>query len=94
MTWLRAHAEVTITIHVFITQDGGTIDNEACVDPDNEVIESNEGDNCDTKSTPVVVLSPNLSVQKSGPSSADPPARPSPTRSRCPTSAMRTRPSR
>ena len=61
---------VKITIHVFITQDGGTIDNEACVDPDNDVIESNEGDNCDTKSTPVVVFSPNLSVQKSGPSSA------------------------
>ncbi len=90
---LAAGAEVEITIHVFITQDGGTIDNEACVDPDNEVIESNEGDNCDTKSTPVVVLSPNLSVQKSGPSS-EMPARPSRTRSRSPISAMPTRPSR
>ena len=61
---LAAGAEVEIMIHVFITQDGGTIDNEACVDPDNEVIESDEGDNCDTKSTPVVVLSPNLGAEE------------------------------
>jgi len=63
-------AEVTITIHVFVTQDGGPLDNEACVDPDNDVIEFNEGDNCETKTTEVVKFSPNLSVQKSGPSAA------------------------
>jgi uncharacterized repeat protein (TIGR01451 family) len=58
-------ATVTITIHVFITQDGGTIDNEACVDPDNAIVENDEGDNCDTKSTPIRKYAPNLSVQKS-----------------------------
>lgn len=56
---------VTITIHVFVTADGGVLDNEACVDPANAVIESLEGDNCDTKTTEVRKLSPNLSVQKS-----------------------------
>ena len=29
---------------MFITQDGGTIDNEACVDPDNEVIGEQRGE--------------------------------------------------
>ena len=33
-TWQPgARPRGTITIHVFITQDGGTLDNEACVDP-------------------------------------------------------------
>lgn len=61
---------VVITIHVFVTQDGGPLDNEACVDPDNDIVENKEGDNCDTKTTEIVKFSPNLSVQKSGPSSA------------------------
>lgn len=65
-----ATAVVTITVHVFVTQNGGPLDNEACVDPDNAVVESNEGDNCDTKTTDIVHFSPNLSVQKGGPSSA------------------------
>ena len=58
--------EVKITIHVFVTQDGGTLDNEACVDPDNAVTENNESDNCDTKTTVLRKFSPNLSVQKTG----------------------------
>ena len=43
--------EATITISVFITQDGGTLDNEACVDPDDAIVESIEADNCKTKTT-------------------------------------------
>ena len=58
--------EVTITIHVFITQDGGKIDNEACVDPDDAIVESDEGDNCSTAITGVTPpVSPNISVNKS-----------------------------
>jgi uncharacterized repeat protein (TIGR01451 family) len=62
---------VTITVHVFVTADGGTLDNEACVDPANTIVESDETNNCRTKSTQIVKLSPNISVQKtSDPSSA------------------------
>lgn len=44
---LPAGGQVKITIHVFITaQDGTTLDNNACVDPDNKIVESNENDNC------------------------------------------------
>ncbi|MCA1683902.1 MAG: DUF11 domain-containing protein, partial [Actinobacteria bacterium] len=59
-----ATATVTITIHVFVTQNGGPLDNEACVDPDNDIVETLENDNCDTKTTVVKKFSPNLSVQK------------------------------
>jgi uncharacterized repeat protein (TIGR01451 family) len=61
---------VTITIHVFVTADGGTLDNEACVDPtdpshpNGTIIESNEGDNCKTKTTTVLKLAPDLLVNK------------------------------
>jgi uncharacterized repeat protein (TIGR01451 family) len=58
-------ATVTITVHVFVTQDGGTLDNEACVDPANTIIESNEANNCDTKSSVVDVFRPNVAVHKS-----------------------------
>jgi len=53
-----------ITIHVFVTANGGPLDNEACVDPDNAVIESNESDNCSTKTTVVNKFSPDISIQK------------------------------
>ena len=53
-----------ITIHVFVTANGGALDNEACVDPDNAVIESNENDNCSTKTTVVNKFSPDISIQK------------------------------
>ncbi|MCF6376439.1 hypothetical protein L2K70_02380 [Nocardioides KLBMP 9356] len=58
-------ATATITVHVFITQDGGTLDNEACVDPDDAVVEELENDNCKTKTTAIRPFSPNISVQKS-----------------------------
>ena len=66
-----ADDKVTITVHVFVTADGGTLDNEACVDPADTIVESDELNNCDTKSTVVKKLSPNISVQKtSDPASA------------------------
>ena len=54
-----------ITVHVFITQDGGTLGNQACIDPGNQFVESDESDNCKTKTTVIKKYSPNLSVQKS-----------------------------
>ena len=57
-------AQVVITIDVFITQQSGTMDNEACVDPDNTIVESNETDNCETKSTQFLKFSPDLYVNK------------------------------
>ncbi|MFQ6170509.1 CARDB domain-containing protein [Oryzobacter sp. R7] len=62
---MAAGATATITVHVFVTQDGGTLDNEACVDPDDDIVETNEADNCRTKSTAVTTLRPNISVLKS-----------------------------
>lgn len=66
---LPAGGNVTITIHVFITaQDGTTLDNQACVDPDNKIVESNELDNCAELGTFVTgpqLMSPDLFVNKS-----------------------------
>ena len=59
------NATATITVHVFVTQNGGVLDNEACVDPDDEIVETDETDNCKTKSTPVTTFRPNISVLKS-----------------------------
>jgi len=43
---------VNITIDVFQTAEGGrSLDNEACVDPDDTIEESNEENNCSTAST-------------------------------------------
>jgi uncharacterized repeat protein (TIGR01451 family) len=56
---------VTITIPVFITADGGTLDNQACVDPNNTIVESNENDNCSTNVVPVTNKAPNLLINKS-----------------------------
>ena len=50
---LAAGGHVDITIHVFITADGGTLDNEACVDPDHVIDETSELDNCQTAITQV-----------------------------------------
>jgi uncharacterized repeat protein (TIGR01451 family) len=58
--------DVTITVHVFITADGGKLDNEACVDPDHQVQETNELDNCKTKTTEAQPeAKPNLNINKS-----------------------------
>jgi uncharacterized repeat protein (TIGR01451 family) len=50
---LQAGANTEIHIPVFITADGGTLDNEACVDPDHLIDETNELDNCKTAITGV-----------------------------------------
>lgn len=57
---------VTITVHVFITAESGPLDNEACVDPLNTIEETNELDNCKTKTTEVTPPpAPNLNINKS-----------------------------
>jgi uncharacterized repeat protein (TIGR01451 family) len=46
---LPAGEHVEITVDVFQTAEGGrSLDNEACVDPDNVITESNENNNCST----------------------------------------------
>ncbi len=52
---------VAITIDVFQTAEGGrSLDNEACVDPDDTIEESNETDNCSTASTSTTGDQPKL----------------------------------
>jgi uncharacterized repeat protein (TIGR01451 family) len=56
---------VVITVHVFITAESGTLDNEACIDPDHLIDETNELDNCKTKTTEVTPPpAPNLNINK------------------------------
>lgn len=57
--------QVTITIPVFITAESGELDNQACVDPANKIVESNENDNCSTNVTPVTAKAPDLLINKS-----------------------------
>jgi uncharacterized repeat protein (TIGR01451 family) len=54
---------VTITITVFVTAESGrSLDNEACVDPNNTIVESEEHDNCSTFSSPLKPKAPDLLV--------------------------------
>ncbi|MBA4180760.1 MAG: hypothetical protein C0506_09250 [Anaerolinea sp.] len=69
---LEPDQEVTITIEVFITQESGTMYNQACIDPDHLIDETSELDNCDVKTTNVGVTppapppaAPNLNINKS-----------------------------
>jgi len=58
--------EITITVHVFITAESGALDNEACIDPGHLIDETNELDNCKTKTTEVEPpAAPNLNINKS-----------------------------
>ena len=61
--------KVTIKITVFVTaEDGRSLDNVACVDPDNLIVESNELNNCSDHGTfvaPKPKTSPDLFVSKS-----------------------------
>jgi uncharacterized repeat protein (TIGR01451 family) len=68
---LNPDQEVTITITVFITAENNrSLDNEACVDPDDDIEEFDppgERDNCSTATTPLVPdpkMSPDLKVTK------------------------------
>jgi uncharacterized repeat protein (TIGR01451 family) len=56
---------VTITITAFVTLESGTLDNEACVDPDNTIAESNEIDNCKHAISGVTPQAPDLQINKS-----------------------------
>jgi uncharacterized repeat protein (TIGR01451 family) len=52
---------VAITVDIFQTAEGGrSLDNEACVDPDDTIEESNETDNCSTASTSTTGEQPKL----------------------------------
>ncbi len=64
---------VTIRIAVFMTAESGkSLDNEACVDPDDLIEEFGPGetDNCSTHTTLIVPKSPNLYLNKSASPSA------------------------
>ena len=65
---------IKIHIDVFVTQDGGTLDNEACVDPNDTILEfsadsdfnpDGNGNNCKTKITVVAPPIADLDVNKS-----------------------------
>jgi large repetitive protein len=57
--------EITITVHVFITAQSGSLDNEACIDPGHLIDETSELDNCKTKTTEVEPpAAPNLNINK------------------------------
>ena len=56
---------VTVTINAFVTLENGTLDNEAFVDPENTIAESNELDNCKHAITGVTSEAPDLQVNKS-----------------------------
>ncbi len=62
---IEADQEITITVHVFITAASGALDNEACIDPGHQIDETNELDNCKTKTTEVEPpAAPNLNINK------------------------------
>jgi len=56
--------QVKITITAFVTLESGELDNEACVDPDNTIAESNEIDNCKTAIGTVNAQAPDLQITK------------------------------
>jgi uncharacterized repeat protein (TIGR01451 family) len=73
---LEPEQQVTITVHVFITQESGQMYNQVCIDPNHTIDETNELDNCDVKTTNVGAPTPtpepaiaNLNINKSASSS-------------------------
>jgi uncharacterized repeat protein (TIGR01451 family) len=74
---LEPEQTVVITVHVFITQESGQMYNQACIDPDHLIDETNELDNCDVKTTNVGSptptpgpATPNLNINKSASTSS------------------------
>jgi uncharacterized repeat protein (TIGR01451 family) len=62
---LEPDQTVVITVHVFITAESGSMDNEACIDPNHQIDETSELDNCKTKTTEVEPpAAPNLNINK------------------------------
>jgi uncharacterized repeat protein (TIGR01451 family) len=55
----------TITLTFFVTLDSGTLDNEACVDPNNTIAETNELNNCSDAISGVAPQAPDLAINKS-----------------------------
>lgn len=66
---LEPEQSVTITVHVFVTANGGPLYNQACVDQDHLIPETNELDNCNTAITDIVPPAPDLLINKSADSS-------------------------
>jgi uncharacterized repeat protein (TIGR01451 family) len=62
---LETEQTVTITISAFVTLESGTLDNEACVDPDHTIAETNELDNCKHAVGQVLPPAPDLLINKS-----------------------------
>jgi uncharacterized repeat protein (TIGR01451 family) len=54
----------TITLDFFVTLDNGTLDNEACVDPNNTIAETDEINNCSDAITGVGPTAPDLQINK------------------------------
>jgi uncharacterized repeat protein (TIGR01451 family) len=54
----------TITLNFFVTLDNGTLDNEACVDPNNTIAETDEINNCSDAITGVAPAAPDLQINK------------------------------
>ena len=55
---------ITIKVHVFVTANGGPLYNQACVDQDHLIPETNELDNCNTATTDIVPPAPDLLINK------------------------------
>jgi uncharacterized repeat protein (TIGR01451 family) len=54
----------TITLDFFVTLDNGTLDNEACVDPNDTIAETDEINNCSDAITGVAPAAPDLQINK------------------------------
>jgi uncharacterized repeat protein (TIGR01451 family) len=61
---LAPDEKVTVTISAFVTLQSGTLDNEACADPNNTIAETNELDNCQHKISQVTDKTPDLQINK------------------------------
>jgi uncharacterized repeat protein (TIGR01451 family)/fimbrial isopeptide formation D2 family protein len=61
---LPAGTDVKITITAFVTLQSGTLDNEACVDPDDTIAETDETNNCKHAIGSVETPKPDLQIQK------------------------------
>ena len=62
---LEAGDSVKITVHVFVTAESGSLYNQACVDRDHTIAETNELDNCNTAITEALPAAPDLLINKS-----------------------------
>jgi uncharacterized repeat protein (TIGR01451 family) len=61
---LQAGTDATITITAFVTLQSGTLDNEACVDPNDTIAETDETNNCKTTFATVETPTPDIQINK------------------------------